>query len=117
MTWQGWLQIGLYLLALILLVKPLGLYMTRVYQGEAVFLSPILSPIEKWLYRLAGIEADEEMTWKTYSAALLLFSGIGFLVLFGSLGFCVGRPCMGGRLIRQTSDNLQYPGRDVGTRL
>ena len=87
MTWQGWLQILFYLLVLQLLIKPLGLYMVRVYQGECVFLSRILAPLETWLYRLAGIDSEEEMDWKKYSWALLLFSGIGLLFLFILLMF------------------------------
>ena len=76
------LQLGLYLLVLLLLVKPLGAFMARVYQGEHTFLSPALQPVERFIYRLARIRADEEMGWKTYAIALLLFNLTGFLLLY-----------------------------------
>jgi K+-transporting ATPase ATPase A chain len=76
------LQLGLYLLVLLLLVKPLGAYMARVYQGERTFLSPALRPVERFIYRLARMRADEEMDWKTYAIALLLFNLVGFLLLY-----------------------------------
>ncbi|HSV85503.1 MAG TPA: potassium-transporting ATPase subunit KdpA [Levilinea sp.] len=82
MTWNGWLQILLYLLILILAVKPLGGYMAKIHQGERVFLTPVLGPTERWLYRLASIDKDEEMNWKEYAGALLLFSAIGLVSLF-----------------------------------
>jgi K+-transporting ATPase ATPase A chain len=77
-----WLQIGLYLLVLILLVKPLGAYMARVYQGERVFLTPAVGPIERFIYRIAGQRPDEEMDWKTYAFAMLLFNFAGLLLVY-----------------------------------
>lgn len=77
MTGNDWLQIALFLAALLLLVKPLGGYMARVYQGDRTLLSRILGPIERLCYRLMGISADEEMTWKRYVGALLLFNALG----------------------------------------
>ena len=76
------LQLGLYLLVLLLLVKPLGAFMARVYQGERTFLAPALQPVERFIYRLARINAAEEMDWKTYAIALLLFNLAGFLLLY-----------------------------------
>jgi len=82
-TTFGWLQIGLYLFILLLLVKPLGSYMARVYAGERTFLGRIVGPIERLIYRIVGLRADDEMDWKTYAVALLLFSLVGLLVLYG----------------------------------
>ncbi len=82
MTMFGWLQIGLYLLALLLLVKPLGTYMAHVYQGERTFLDPVLRPVERLIYRAAGVHEDVEMDWKTYAVAMLLFSLAGMIFLY-----------------------------------
>jgi K+-transporting ATPase ATPase A chain len=78
-----WLQIGLYLIVLLLLVKPLGSFMARVYEGERTFLSPVLSPVERFIYRLIGVKPQEEMDWKTYAFAMLLFSLVGLITLYG----------------------------------
>ena len=85
MTTFIWLQIGLYLLILILLVKPLGSYMARVYQGERTFVSPAIHPVERFIYRVLGIRADEEMDWKTYAIAMLLLNIAGLVFLYGLL--------------------------------
>jgi K+-transporting ATPase ATPase A chain len=77
-----WLQIGLYLLILLLLVKPLGAYMARVYQGERVFLTPAVGRIERFIYRIAGIRSDEEMNWKTYAVVMLLFNFAGLILVY-----------------------------------
>ncbi len=72
----------LFLTVLTLLVKPLGTYITNVYQGKRTFLSPILLPLENLIYKAAGIKNDEEMDWKDYAKAMLLFNGLGLIVLF-----------------------------------
>ncbi len=77
-----WLQIGLYLLVLLLLVKPLGAYMAQVYQGERTFLSPVIRPIEGLVYRVARLRPDEEMEWKTYAIAMLCFALVGIIMLY-----------------------------------
>jgi K+-transporting ATPase ATPase A chain len=82
MTASFLLQPALYLLILLLLVKPLGAFMAHVYQGERTFLSPVLQPIERFVYRLARIHADEEMDWKAYATNLSLFSLAGILLLY-----------------------------------
>lgn len=82
MTAFDWLQIGLYLLVLLLLVKPLGSYMARVYQGERTFISPVAGPVERLIYRILRIRADEEMDWKTYAVAMLLFALLGIISLY-----------------------------------
>jgi potassium-transporting ATPase potassium-binding subunit len=85
MTTFIWLQIGLFLLILLLLVKPLGSYMARVYQGERTFVSPAIHPVERFIYRVLGIRADEEMDWKTYAIAMLLLNFVGLIFLYALL--------------------------------
>jgi len=82
MTIIGILQIALYVVVLIALAKPLGAYMARVYQGEKTFLDPALQPVEKFLYRLFGTRETDEMDWKTYAIAALLFSAAGVIFLY-----------------------------------
>ena len=77
-----WLQIGLYLIVLLLLVKPVGSFMARVYQGERTFLSPALGPVERFIYRIIGVKPEEEMDWKMYAFAMLLFSLVGLVTLY-----------------------------------
>jgi K+-transporting ATPase ATPase A chain len=83
MTLNGWIQILVFCGIVIALVKPLGGYMTRVFNGDRTLLSPVLGPIERGLYRLSGTSDREEQHWTTYAAALLLFNLAGFLVLYG----------------------------------
>ena len=85
MTLNGWIQIALYCAVVLALVKPLGLYMTRVFNGERTFLSPVLAPVERGLYRAAGLDARQEQTWLGYAGALVAFHMLGFLVLYGIL--------------------------------
>lgn len=82
MTLNGWIQILVYCGIVILLVKPLGGYMYRVFSGERTFLSPILGPFERSLYRISGTSEREEQHWASYAAALLFFNLAGFLVLY-----------------------------------
>ncbi len=79
MNIYDWIQVILYIAVLIALVKPLGGYMARVYQGERTFLNPIIGPVERFIYRLAGVKAAEEMDWKRYAKAMLVFNLLGFL--------------------------------------
>ncbi len=67
MTAQGWLQIGIYLVVLTALTPLLGGYMARVYTGERVFLTPILGPVERLLYRLFRVNPNREQDWKSYA--------------------------------------------------
>ena len=78
----GWLQAALFFAAVVLCVRPLGSYMARVFNGERVFLSPVLVPIENVLYRVCRIDRDAEMGWKTYVFAMLGFSLVGFVYLY-----------------------------------
>ena len=82
MSGMDLLQLGLYFGVLLLLVKPLGAYMARVYQGERSVLDPILRPIERLIYRLTGVHANEEMGWRTYAVALLIFNLLGLLFVY-----------------------------------
>jgi K+-transporting ATPase ATPase A chain len=82
MTTNGVLQIGFFLIVLIGLAKPLGWYMARVYEGQSCGLSRTLGPVERWVYRLAGVHPEEEMNWKIYTMAMLLFNLAGLLLLY-----------------------------------
>jgi len=77
-----WLQLILYFGILLLLTKPLGAYMAKVYQGERLFLDPVLGPVERFLYRLSGIDPRSEMTWKTYAIAMLVFNIFGVVAVY-----------------------------------
>ena len=82
MTLIGWVQIG-FLLALVLAaIKPLGLYMAKVFSGEKIFLTPVLKPLEIGIYKLSGIDRDREQGWLGYTLAMLAFSVAGFVVLY-----------------------------------
>jgi K+-transporting ATPase ATPase A chain len=82
MTLNGWIQIALFCVIVIALVKPLGWYMMRVMTGEHTFLSPILRPVERLLYAGAGVDERQEQHWLTYTLALLAFNAAGFVLLF-----------------------------------
>lgn len=82
MTANGFLQIAVYFLIIFALTKPLGFYMTRVFAGERNWLSSLLRPVEALLYRLAGVDEKKEQDWKSYGAAMLLFSLAGFVTLY-----------------------------------
>lgn len=82
MTTHGVLQITLFFVVLVALVKPLGWYMARVFEGKPAGLNRLLAPVERLIYRLCGVREKEEMDWQRYTAALLLFSVIGLIVLY-----------------------------------
>jgi len=82
MTFNGWLQIALYCVMIVLLVKPLGGYMTRVFTGERTFLSPVLGPLERVFYRLSGVDERRDQNWLAYAVSMLLFSLAGFISLY-----------------------------------
>ena len=83
MTANGWLQFALYCVVLLLTVRPMGIYLTRVLERERTWLDPILRPIERLLYRLCAINADQEMNWRQYAYAMLGFSAVSLLVTYG----------------------------------
>ena len=82
MTAIGWLQAIIFFLVIFALTKPLGAYMARVFEGERTWLSPVLVPIEKVIYRLCGVRETEEMTWYAYALSMLAFSLIGLVYLY-----------------------------------
>ena len=82
MTINGLVQIGLYFVVLLALVKPLGWYMARVYEGQPCWLDRLVGPLERLIYRLCGVRRTDEMNWKTYAVAMLLFNGAGLFALY-----------------------------------
>lgn len=85
MTIIGWLQISLLFLAVLLAIKPLGLYMAKVFAGERTLLSPVLFRLENDLYRLSGVRPDKEQSWLAYTLSMLAFSLAGFVALYAIL--------------------------------
>ncbi|MCF2525043.1 potassium-transporting ATPase subunit KdpA [Bradyrhizobium sp. G127] len=92
MTFIGWIQILLFCAVVVALVKPLGGYMTRVFNGERTFLSFLLRPVEAGLYRIAGVDEKREQHWLTYTVAMLLFHAGGFVILYALLRLQAGLP-------------------------
>src|SRR5271163_4241898 len=82
MTIFGWIQIALFSVIVILIARPFGGYMTRVFAGERTFLSPVLRPVERAVYWCCGVDEKEEQHWLTYAVAMLFFSVVGFLTLY-----------------------------------
>jgi K+-transporting ATPase ATPase A chain len=110
MTLNGWIQILVFCGIVIALIKPLGGYMTRVFAGERTLLSPVLGPVERGLYRVAGTGERDEQHWTTYAAAMLLFNLVGFLALYVLLRFQdvlpynpMGMPAVGPELAFNTA--------------
>ena len=87
MTLLGWLQIGLMVAAVALVVKPLGIYMARVFSGERTFMTPVLGPVERLFYSISGVERYKEQGWLGYTLAMLAFSIAGFGSLYLILRF------------------------------
>ncbi len=83
MTANGYLQLALYLGVLLALVKPLGAYMARIYEGQPAWLNQVGAPLERLIYRVCGVRSDEEMGWKRYAVAMLVFNVLGVLVVYG----------------------------------
>ena len=82
MTLIGWIQIALFCAIIVLLTRPLGGYMARVFAGERTILSPVLRPVERVLYAIAGVREDREQHWTAYAFGMLLFSLVGFVLLY-----------------------------------
>jgi K+-transporting ATPase ATPase A chain len=82
MTPLGAFNIAIFFLAILALTKPLGLYMTRVFEGQRTFLHPLLRPLEKLLYRLCGVREDTEQRWTEYAASLIAFSVASFVLVY-----------------------------------
>jgi K+-transporting ATPase ATPase A chain len=79
----GWIQLVLYLAVLLLLAKPLGAYLVRVYEGRPCGLDRVLAPVERGLYRVCRVQPSQEMTWRGYATAMLVFNFLGFLATYG----------------------------------
>jgi potassium-transporting ATPase potassium-binding subunit len=82
MTANGWFQIGLFFVVLLAVTKPLGVFMTRVFEGEKTFLDPLLRPVERMIYRVCGVDRMREMDWKEYASAMLLYSAVSMALLY-----------------------------------
>ncbi len=85
MTFIGWFQIALFFALILALTKPFGTFMFKVFNGQRTWLSPILGPVERLIYKVGGVREDEEMPWTTYTAAMLLFSVVTLLVTYAIL--------------------------------
>ena len=82
MTLNGFLQLAIYVLVLVVITKPLGIYMARVFSGEKTFMSRVLGPVERLIYRVCRIDASQEQRWTVYTAAMLMFSVVSLLALY-----------------------------------
>jgi K+-transporting ATPase ATPase A chain len=82
MTANGWFQIGLYVLVLFLITKPIGVFLTRVFEREKTFLDPLLRPVERLIYRVCGVDEKKEMRWTEYGTTMLVFSGVSLILLY-----------------------------------
>jgi potassium-transporting ATPase potassium-binding subunit len=82
MTLNGWLQILLFLVLVFLVTKPMGVFMTRVFNREKTFLDPAMRPVERLLYRVTGVDEEHEMRWTEYAVSMLLFSFVSMVVLY-----------------------------------
>jgi K+-transporting ATPase ATPase A chain len=82
MTINGWLQIAVFLALVLAVTKPMGIFLTHVFNRERTFMDPVLRPLERLLYRLTGVDEDHEMKWTEYAFAMLLFSVVSMLLLY-----------------------------------
>jgi potassium-transporting ATPase potassium-binding subunit len=82
MTLNGLLQLAIYVLVLLAITRPLGIYMANIFSGEKTFMSRVLGPIERLIYRICRIDASQEQHWTVYTAAMLMFSVVSLLVLY-----------------------------------
>ncbi len=81
-TFNGVAQIIVFFLLVLLITKPLGLYLTAVFTGRRTWLSPVLRPVERGLYWLGGVDERREQDWKIYAVSMLLFTAVGILLLY-----------------------------------
>ncbi len=82
MTANGWFQIGLYVLVLFLITKPIGVFLARVFEREKTVLDPLLRPVERLIYRLCGVDQNREMRWTEYGTTMLVFSTVSLVLLY-----------------------------------
>ena len=103
MTWIGIAQILIFFLILLAITKPLGTFMYRLFEGERTFLHPILHPLEKLIYRIGGVNENEEQSWIQYAASTISLSMFSFLV-------CVSVTAMAGTFASQSRAFLNTSG-------
>jgi K+-transporting ATPase ATPase A chain len=82
MTANGWFQIGLYVLVLFLITKPIGVFLARVFERQKTILDPLLRPVERLVYRLCGVDENKEMRWTEYGTTMLFFSAVSLILLY-----------------------------------
>ncbi len=82
MTANGYLQVGVFLLLVLALAKPVGWYMARIYEGKNAWLNRLGAPLERFIYRLGGVSSEREMRWTEYAMAMLIFNFLGVLLLY-----------------------------------
>ena len=82
MTFNGWLQILVFFALVILVTRPLGVFMHRVFEGDRQPLPRVFGPIERFLFRLSGVDAQKEQTWVQYTIAMLVFSAVSLVVTY-----------------------------------
>ena len=82
MTTNGWLQILLFGVIVVAITRPFGAYMTRVFAGERTFLSPLLGPVERFVYLCCGVDETEDQPWRTYATSMAFFGVAGFVTLY-----------------------------------
>jgi len=82
MTGNGWLQIGLFGIIVVAITRPLGGYLTRVFAGERTFLSPLLRPVERFVYWCSGVDETEDQPWRSYAVSMVFFGVAGFFTLY-----------------------------------
>ena len=87
MTFNGTLQIILFLVVLSILTKPVGLFLLKVYNGEKTFLDFLFRPVERFIYKVTRVDASQEMNWKQYGISMLIFSLVSALVLYAMQRF------------------------------
>src|ERR1039458_5933823 len=92
MSLNDYIQMGIYVLVLLLAIKPLGTYMARIYEGSPTGINVWFAPVERWFYRICGVKSEEGMNWKVYAFALLLFNILGFLVVYAIQRFQASLP-------------------------
>src|SRR5208282_3885546 len=85
MTLNGWIQIAVFLAIIVALTRPLGGYLMRVAEGERHLLSPVLGWLERGFYGVAGVDPKKEQSWLSYTLAMLVFKGAGFVLLYAVL--------------------------------
>src|SRR4030088_3090049 len=82
MTTNGWFQIAFFLLLILAVTKPMGVFIARLFNREKTFMDPVLRPLERLLYRVTGVDENHEMRWTEYAVSMLLFSVVSMLVLY-----------------------------------